>query len=64
VSYNIFLWTNQSLTTLVEFFVFDSLPAYQGCVTDVTEGRDTYASYASGTEDWFTGGPIHRSCLL
>ena len=45
VSYNIFLWTNQSLTTLAEFFVFDSLPAYQGYITDVTEGRDTPAMH-------------------
>ena len=58
VSYNICLWTNQSLTTSAEFFVFDSLLAYQEYISDVTKGRDTSVMQ----QDLRIGSPEHPAC--
>ena len=58
VSYNICLWTNQSLITSAEFFVFDSLHAYQDYISDVTEGRNTSVMH----QELRIGSPENPAC--
>ena len=58
VSYNICLWTNQSLSNSAEFFVFDSLFAYQEYISDITKGRDTSVMQQELT----IGSPEHPAC--